>query len=142
MPLNTQEHTSKRYDAELGSLRAVLADRFDALFEGGRDLPREEVVKLALRATAAIGDREDQRRRFVILSLLERGLDVAAYRQRFASEASDDLPELDELLPLGLGQRDERGIRLTDEGLERSDLIGQWLYSTRVRERMAAYVAR
>ena len=35
-----------------------------------------------------------------------------------------------------------RTTRLTDDGLERSDLIGQWLYSDGVRERMANYVSR
>ena len=87
-------------------------------------------------------DEEDQRRRFVILSLLERGIDFTAYRQRFASDVLDDLPELLELLPLALGRQDANGIRLTDDGLERSDLIGQWLYSDDVRERMASYVSR
>ena len=87
-------------------------------------------------------DGEDQRRRFVILSLLQNGLDFAGYRRRFGSEPFDDLPELGELEPLALGRRDERSLRLTDEGVECSDVIGQWLYSEHVRDRTASYVAR
>jgi predicted ATPase len=37
-----------RYDEELAALRAQLGDRFDALWTEGAELPREQVLKLAL----------------------------------------------------------------------------------------------
>jgi oxygen-independent coproporphyrinogen-3 oxidase len=84
-------------------------------------------------------DEDEQRRRYLIQSLLTRdGLDPAAYRRRFGSSASDDFPELNELEALGLVETAE-GWRLTDEGLERSDVIGPWLYSPVVQQRMEEY---
>jgi oxygen-independent coproporphyrinogen-3 oxidase len=123
-------HYASEYAVEQGRVRSLVAEW------SAQDDQALRTIRHGIHL-----DGEDQRRRFVILSLLERGLDVAAYRQRFASSVDNDLPELDELQPLGLATRDERLLHLTDEGLERSDLIGQWLYSVRVRERMASYVA-
>ena len=37
-----------RYDEELAALRAALGERFDAIWAEGGELPRDEVVKLAL----------------------------------------------------------------------------------------------
>jgi oxygen-independent coproporphyrinogen-3 oxidase len=83
---------------------------------------------------------EDQRRRFVIQSLLRRdGLCTASYARRFGTEAADDLPELDELERMGLATWIGDALRLTDSGLERSDAIGPWLYSEEVRRAMEAY---
>jgi oxygen-independent coproporphyrinogen-3 oxidase len=85
-------------------------------------------------------DPEERRRRHVIQSLLSsQGLDLADYALRFGSRASDDLPELAELEPLGLATTELEILRLTEEGLERSDVIGPWLYSSRVRELMEDY---
>ncbi len=83
---------------------------------------------------------EDRRRRHVIQSLLSpEGLDLAEYAHRFESLATDDLPELAKLGPLGLAERASGVLRLTDAGLERSDAIGPWLYSHRVRSLMEGY---
>jgi oxygen-independent coproporphyrinogen-3 oxidase len=99
----------------------------------------------ALRV-ADFGDRldpEDQRRRFVIQSLLWRsGVVFADYRRRFGSEALDDLPQLLELEPRGLASRDAERLRLTPAGLEVSDVLGPWLHSRRVQDLMAEYEAR
>ncbi|WP_435018284.1 STM4012 family radical SAM protein [Tundrisphaera sp. TA3] len=79
-------------------------------------------------------DAEDRRRRHVIQSILSpEGLDLADYAGRFGTEATDDLPGLAELGPLGLAERSGGAIRLTDAGLERSDAIGPWLDSAKVR---------
>lgn len=90
-------------------------------------------------------DDEDQRRRYVILSLLlSEGLDLDAYRSRFGSDVFGDLPELDALEPAGLAhhlQADGR-LMLTEAGLERSDLIGPWLHSDRVQSLMDGYKLR
>jgi oxygen-independent coproporphyrinogen III oxidase len=88
-------------------------------------------------------DAADQRRRFVIQSLLQvEGLSLAAYRQRFGTEAADDLPELEELPSHGLAIRDGDSLRLTEAGVEKSDLIGPWLYSAKARGLMEAYELR
>jgi oxygen-independent coproporphyrinogen III oxidase len=88
-------------------------------------------------------DGSEQRRRFVIQSLLQvEGLDFAAYRARFGSEAMDDLPELARLEDRGMATRDGARLRLTEMGLEMSDVIGPALYSTRVRGLMKSYQLR
>lgn len=83
-------------------------------------------------------DDEERRRRHVILSILHRdGLDLPAYRQRFASDALDDMPELTALERAGLARRSpDRAdtMILTGPGIERSDVIGPWLRSSRVRQ--------
>ena len=88
-------------------------------------------------------DGAERRRRFVIQSLLQvEGLDFAAYRTRFGSEAMGDLPELARLEDRGLAMRDDARLRLTEMGLEMSDVIGPALYSTRVRGLMKSYQLR
>jgi oxygen-independent coproporphyrinogen-3 oxidase len=88
-------------------------------------------------------DREEQRRRFVIQSLLTRdGLSFAAYERRFGARPLDDLPQLAELAPLGLAAASAGVLRLTDTGMARSDVIGPWLYSASVRGLMATYPLR
>ncbi|MGH9751555.1 MAG: STM4012 family radical SAM protein [Blastocatellia bacterium] len=82
-------------------------------------------------------DGAEQRRRFVIQSLLQvEGLDFTAYRARFGSEAMDDLPELARFEDRGLAMRDDDGLRLTEAGLEMSDVVGPALYSAQVRDLM------
>jgi oxygen-independent coproporphyrinogen III oxidase len=88
-------------------------------------------------------DGAEQRRRFVIQSLLQvEGLDFAAYRARFGSEAMDDQPELARLEDQGQATRDDARLRLTEEGVEMSDVIGPALYSARVRRLMKSYQLR
>jgi oxygen-independent coproporphyrinogen-3 oxidase len=92
-------------------------------------------------------DPEEQRRRFVIQSLLQReGLSFDAYRKQFKSDACRDLTELPRLEWLGLARRCgtdfESLLKLTDTGLERSDAIGPRLYSSRVRTLMEEYEPR
>jgi oxygen-independent coproporphyrinogen III oxidase len=88
-------------------------------------------------------DDEEQRRRHAIKSLLRcEGLSGAAYRQRFGTDVSDDLPELSELTASGLGEWDGDVLGLTPGGLECSDAIGPWLYSARVRATMEAFELR
>jgi len=88
-------------------------------------------------------DAEDQRRRYVILSLLlADGLDLDAYRGRFGTEALADLPELDALEPAGLALQNDERLVLTEAGLERSDVIGPWLHSDRVQSLMDGFQLR
>ncbi len=86
---------------------------------------------------------DEQRRRFVLLSLLKSpGLDLAGYRVRFGSEAVDDLPELADLARLGLARREADRLVLTAAGLERSDAIGPWLSSRSVAALQESYAMR
>jgi oxygen-independent coproporphyrinogen III oxidase len=85
---------------------------------------------------------EDQRRRFAALALLAEGIDVGAYRRRFGADVMTDLPELGDLEPLGLATRRGDRVALTAAGLERSDAIGPWLCSERVRGLMQSYELR
>jgi oxygen-independent coproporphyrinogen-3 oxidase len=87
-------------------------------------------------------DGGEQRRRHVILSLLADGVDLAAYRARFGTEALDDLPQLAELAPRGLATLSHEALRLTPAGVERSDLIGPWLCSARVHDLMTGHELR
>jgi len=83
-------------------------------------------------------DAREQRRRWLILSLLsDDGLDLNAYRARFASTPADDFPQLAELGAYAVVEGDL--LRLTQEGLARADQIGPWLFSETVRQRMATY---
>ena len=88
-------------------------------------------------------DEDDRRRRYVIQSLLSgEGLDGAGYLRRFGTDPFADLPGLAELEELGLAVRSADRLALTDSGLERSDAIGPWLYSERVRRLMEDYAWR
>jgi oxygen-independent coproporphyrinogen-3 oxidase len=86
---------------------------------------------------------EEARRRHLLQSLLQaEGMPVANYRARFGTEPGDDFAA-------ELGRFGERGwldddagpdlLRLSPEGLAHSDALGPELFSTAVRERMAAY---
>jgi oxygen-independent coproporphyrinogen-3 oxidase len=94
-------------------------------------------------ASAAFGfrlDADEQRRRYVLLSLLQGvGLSTAAYARRFGGDVFEDLPPLRDLEPAGLARREGDRLVLTAAGLERSDAIGTSLYSPAVRARMEAY---
>lgn len=88
-------------------------------------------------------DGAEQRRRYVLQSLLQAdGLDLTAYRRRFTTEALDDVPELGALEPAGLASCSDNCLSLTQAGLERSDVIGPWLYSARVRSLMEGFELR
>ena len=84
-------------------------------------------------------DRGEQQRRWVLLSLLEAGLDRADYRARFGTDVLDDLPELGEAVELGLLTST---LSLTDSGRENADVLGEWLQSDGVRALRAAWSER
>lgn len=84
----------------------------------------------------------EQRRRWVILSLLADGVDAADYRARFGGDVRRDFPELGELPPLELAAWRGERLVLTPAGVERSDVLGPWLHSADVDARMQAWEAR
>jgi oxygen-independent coproporphyrinogen-3 oxidase len=69
-------------------------------------------------------------------------MDEAAYERQFGSAPLDDLPPLCELLDAGLLERRDGRLLPADDGLERSDAIGPWLYSDRAKRLMNAYEVR
>lgn len=81
-------------------------------------------------------DPEEQRRRCLILSLLDEGLECSRYEARFATTPWADFPELSQLLTAGLASREGDWLRLTAQGVACSDTIGHWLFSERVRSLM------
>ncbi|MEV6812136.1 STM4012 family radical SAM protein [Micromonospora sp. NPDC051296] len=86
-------------------------------------------------------DDTEQRRRWLLKSLLRAdGVDPAAYRARFGRPPADDFPQLGRLVDRGWAT--DEGLRLTPDGLARSDAIGPWLTSADVRQAMTGYVLR
>ncbi len=86
-------------------------------------------------------DGTEQRRRWLLKSLLRaEGVDAAAYAARFGAAPGDDFPELGRLVERGWAT--DGGLRLTPAGLARSDAVGPWLTSARVRRAMTGYVPR
>ncbi|WP_245724847.1 STM4012 family radical SAM protein [Micromonospora citrea] len=86
-------------------------------------------------------DGAEQRRRWLLKSLLRAdGVDATAYRARFGRPPGEDFPELGRLVDRGWAT--DGGLRLTPAGLARSDAIGPWLTSARVRDAMTGYVPR
>ena len=85
----------------------------------------------------------EQRRRWMLKSLLHAdGLCLNRYEERYGSPAVADFPELADLREAGLVVREGEWLRLTTQGLERSDAIGPWLYSDTMRTRMEAFPLR
>jgi oxygen-independent coproporphyrinogen-3 oxidase len=88
-------------------------------------------------------DDDEQCRRWVIKSILRtKGLDPTAYERHFGSTPLDDVPALCELLDAGLLEWSDGRLVPTEDGLERSDAIGPWLYSDRAKRLMDAYEVR
>lgn len=122
-------HYSTEYAVGRSGVRSILLDYIN------REPDSFSQARYGMRLTP-----EDHQRRFAILSLLQtEGLNRQDYRVQFGSDAMDDLAELAELVERNLATVDDETMRLTDSGLERSDAIGPWLYSDRVRERMQEY---
>ena len=97
-------------------------------------------------ATAVHGfalDDDEQRRRYLLQSVLHAdGLDTARYAARFGADPADDFPDLRTFADLGLVAYDGGKWFPTALGLERSDAIGPWFFSGRVRRLMAEYEAK
>lgn len=84
---------------------------------------------------------EEQRRRYVILSILEaQGLSLSEYVARFGSVVWNDLPELEGLVERGWLQEREGWLVLTESGLEHADWVGPALYSREVRATLREFV--
>ncbi|KAB8198501.1 coproporphyrinogen III oxidase family protein [Lysobacter maris] len=125
--------THLHYSSEYGVSRRSVAEILDDyLARDGASFARAD-YGIAL-------DLDERRRRHVIQSLLiQPGLDREDYRQRFGSDCLDDLPQLRDLLELGLARFDASRLALNDAGMARSDTIGPWLVSDPVATLMRDY---
>ena len=114
--------------------------------EGIRDVIREYAGRTSeAHAYARHGfvlDVEEQRRRTLLLSLLEGELVRHAYRARFGEDVLAHFPQLEELEATGLGVITDASIRLVERGIECADVIGHWLESDVVRLRRAEWSPR
>jgi oxygen-independent coproporphyrinogen III oxidase len=122
-------HYSSEWAVTYGSVRVILADYI-----------QREAESFAVAAYGCPLNEDEQRRRYVIKSLLHaEGLSRLSYEQRFGIGIDAGLPELAELVRHDLAMWDEDVLRLTPAGIERSDAIGPWLYSDAVKESMQLY---
>ena len=88
-------------------------------------------------------NEDEQKRRYLIQSLGHKsGLNLAAYKAYFGSEANDDFPQLGELEELHLMQNTGEVLRPTPQGLENADAMGPWLASHLVRDQMETFALR
>ncbi len=123
-------HYSFDYAVGIGEVRGIIDDYL-----------ARPVSDFAFAEHGFALDENEQRLRWLLKSLLRaEGADAAAYADRFGSPLAGDFAHLSELERRGW--LDLEQVRLTDEGLARSDSIGPWLVSDRVKARMATAVLR
>jgi oxygen-independent coproporphyrinogen-3 oxidase len=122
-------HYSFEYAVAATGVKAIIADyltRDPGVVEYGFEL-----------------DADEQRRRHLLQSLLNAdGLDVEAYQLRFGTDPAADFPDLFTFRDLGLVQYNHPRWTPTALGLERSDVLGPWFFSQRVRALTAEYEPR
>ncbi len=124
------------YSSEFGVSRRSVAEILDHYLSLSQDDFARIDYGIAL-------DTHEQRRRYVIQSLLVRpGLDAEAYRARFGSDCFEDLPQLKALEALSLARLENALLTLTDAGMARADTIGPWLISDAVAARMSEFELR
>jgi len=122
-------HYSSEYAVGRSGVKAILSDYVS---KSAEDF---ETVDFGVAL-----DEHEQRRRFVVKSLLQAdGLDLEAYDRNFGSTALCDLAQLGELPERGLATIHGSRLVLTPAGLERSDAIGPWLYSAAMCQLMEEY---
>lgn len=83
----------------------------------------------------------EQRRRYLMLSLLEGSLCRASYRQRFGQDVCVHFPELREAIELGLLIETEEELLLSELGQQSADVLGHWLQSEEVLSARASWEA-
>lgn len=125
-------HQSFEYAVAAGGVKAIIANYL------GRSAAELATVDYGFEL-----DADEQRRRFLLQSILNAdGLDADHYRTRFGTDPSDDFPDLLTFRDLGLLQYKHPRWVPTPLGLERSDSLGPWFFSARVRELTAGYEPR
>ena len=125
-------HYSFDYAVSRGAVKEILADFCERSEE---DFGRAEVGVWL--------DAEEQRRRFVIQSLLSsEGLPLSEYETYFGTSALADLPQLEELPQEGLAAWDAGRLKLNQIGYAASDAVGPWLFSDAMRHRSGEFALR
>lgn len=128
----TDVHYSSEYAVGQKGVRSILAAYVN------RSAESFDLAHYGIRLPS-----DDRRRRYAIMSVLQSaGLSRADFAHRFGGDVFEFLPQLAELEPIGLAEVKPETIRLTAAGMERSDMIGPWLYSERVRRLMESYECR
>jgi oxygen-independent coproporphyrinogen-3 oxidase len=80
---------------------------------------------------------EEQQRRFIIKSILHSsGLDMERYRTLYGNAPLHHYPQLQLLIDHGLAVQTGTLLKLTGTGIDNSDAIGPWLYSSGIKERI------
>lgn len=116
-------HYSTPWKMVARNIRAVVAD-YESAWRSGDALIRHGFAL----------DADEQRRRFVILSLLYDGLDCSAFAGAFAADARALFAsQWEALLAEGCVSDDGTAFRLTPRGVRHSDVVGQLFFSQRVR---------
>jgi oxygen-independent coproporphyrinogen-3 oxidase len=116
-------HYSTPWKMLARNIRAVIDD-YARAWTTGDTLIRHGVVL----------DEDEQRRRFVILSLLYDGLDGEAFAARFGADPAELFaPQWEALEAEECIAREGGLIRLTPRGVRHSDVVGQLFFSERVR---------
>ena len=88
-------------------------------------------------------DADEQRRRYLLQSILTaEGLDRTRYQTRFGTDPAADFPDLAGFADVGLLRFDAGHWMPTALGLERSDAVGPWFFSARVRILTGEYEPR
>lgn len=122
-------HYSSPFAVSQAALRARVADWTAS----------DDLALVTLSHGVVLGE-DEQRRRYAMLGLLERGLDRVDYARTFGGDVAADLPQLREVEALELAVWDGDTLRLTDEGRGASDVIGHWLQSAEVAALRAAWI--
>lgn len=122
-------HYSTPWKLVAANIRGVIAD-YEQSWRAGDALIRHGFVL----------DEDEQRRRFVILSLLEGSLDCAAFRECYSADPlSLFAPEWDALLAEDCVAIADDAVRLTSRGVRHSDVVGHLFFSERVRQLMETF---
>lgn len=83
---------------------------------------------------------EEQQRRFIIKSILHSsGLDMERYQALYGKPPMHDYPQLQQLIDHGFAEQVNTLLTLTGTGIDHSDAIGPWLYSSGIRERISNF---
>ena len=125
-------HYSFEYAVAAGGVKGIIADY----------LSRDTADFAAADYGYAL-DADEQRRRYLLQSILNAyGLSAEQYITRFASQPADDFLDLLTFRDLGLVEYRAGSWVPTPLGLERSDSLGPWFFSSRARRLMQEYVPR
>jgi oxygen-independent coproporphyrinogen III oxidase len=124
-------HYSSRFATTQAGIRAIL-DQWVAQTD----------EELALATHGIWLSEEEQRRRFIILSLLQtEGLASSEFRERFPTATIEEVVDVVDLIDRGwLAQSVDRYV-LTADGIAQSDALAPLLYSEAVRDRLRRFIA-